>query len=322
MRKFRNWIFASMLILLFMEVWLGFPIKLETTESEIAPPVSGTTPKEAQHRIKGFHLVESASGNRDWELFAATAEGYGGQGKWHLETVKIRFYSENKLQFTVTGAQAEVDSQTRDMKIEGDVMTTSENGYKFESPVLLYTAKVRVLESPGAVRMTGPKDFKGEFLMVTAGSMRSLIGKSEMDLDGNVVAQKKVKEGKNISIRSDHARFNRLDSQARFEGKVVVNYESMKIESREAKFQYEATKKVLESIVMTGAVRLSDVSKFATSDRLRIEPEANRIVLNGAPRVVQDQDELFGDQIVFLEGGKKVKIEKMRARVEKPAGEQ
>lgn len=322
MRRLRPWVFGLLLLFLFLEIWLGFPIKLENPDRQLETDASSPAATEAQQKMKGVHLVESRSGDRDWELFADAAEGYEGQGKWQLRKVKILFYSENKPQYTVTGESAEIDTKTKDMKIEGKVRTVSENGYRFESPLLLYLARQRLLQSPGPVRMYGPGDSQGEGLTLSSNYMRSYVGQSEMNLEGNVIAQRKFDSGRRFSIRSNRAVFSGRQFLARFEEKVVAEYDSMKLESPEASFQYKPGSNLLESVQMKGGVRVSDVDKFATADLVRIEPETNRIVLSGQPRVVQDQDEILGEQIVFIDGGKRVKIEKMRARVEKAQGEE
>ncbi|MFN7729663.1 MAG: LPS export ABC transporter periplasmic protein LptC, partial [Bdellovibrio sp.] len=315
-RKYRGAIFLGLLTLLFLEIWLGFPIKLENFESPVTMDSAMVTKDEVQQKMKGVHLVESSKGTRDWELFADAAEGFEGKGKWQIQKVKILFYSENKVQFTVTGKAAEIDTKTKDMKIEGAVRTVAENGYQFESEILLYKAGPRILESPGSVRMVGPSDAQGPGMVVMANSMRGLVDKSEVTLEGNVTARKQFKTGRQFGVRSQFAQFSGLHYQARFRDQVMIEYGAMKLESPEAAFQYKTTSSLLEFVQLKGGVKINDADKYATADQVRIEPETNRIVLNGKPRVVQGQDELMGEQIVFIDGGKKVKIEKIRARVE------
>ena len=319
MRKFRNGIFIGLLALLFLEIWLGFPIKLENPDSMMPVTSSSdeTVTNEAQQKMKGVHLVEGSKGERDWELFADAAEGFEGKGKWRIQKVRIQFYSENEAKFTVTGDSGEIDAKTKDMKIEGNVKTVSVNGYRFESPLLLYMAGPRLLQSPGPVKMMAPGDAEGEGLVLTSNFMRAFVAQSEMSLEGNVHAQKRFKTGRNFSIRSQNAQFSGQHYQARFRDNVVIQYDSMKLESPEASFQYRSSSSLLELVQLRGGVKINDLDKYATSEQVQIEPETNRIILTGKPRVVQGQDELMGEQIVFIDGGKKVKIEKMRARVEK-----
>ncbi len=50
------------------------------------------------------------------------------------------------------------------------------------------------------------------------------------------------------------------------------------------------------------------------SDDLRIDFSTQKLTFSGKPRLYQDEDELVGDKIIFLEGGKKVKVEKVKAK--------
>ena len=63
-------------------------------------------------------------------------------------------------------------------------------------------------------------------------------------------------------------------------------------------------------------MRVSDAVKFATSDNVRVFFEEEKLIFRGAPRVVQNNDELRGEEIVFLQRGDIVKVQKARARVE------
>jgi lipopolysaccharide export system protein LptA len=63
---------------------------------------------------------------------------------------------------------------------------------------------------------------------------------------------------------------------------------------------------------MQGVVKVSDIDKFATSENVQYDPEQNKFTFNGHPRVVQNSDEITGDQIVFMNGGKKVRVEKLK----------
>lgn len=166
MRNLKTSIFIVLLIFLFIEVWVGFPIQLEKKTEEPRPALAGYNQSGAEKKMEGVHLVESKSGTRDWELFAESAEGYEGQGAWELKNVKVLYYSGDKVEFTVTGQTGKIDTKTKDMQIAGDVLTISNNGYRFQSPVLSYFSNQRILKSPEKVRMTSPPDESGKAMKV------------------------------------------------------------------------------------------------------------------------------------------------------------
>lgn len=65
---------------------------------------------------------------------------------------------------------------------------------------------------------------------------------------------------------------------------------------------------MLDRIVLSGGVKLTDKDKKATCRELEINLTEDKMTLRGQPKVQQGDDEINGNEIVFLDGGKKVKI--------------
>jgi lipopolysaccharide transport protein LptA len=147
--------------------------------------------------------------------------------------------------------------------------------------------------------------------------MEALVDESLMRIKDQVVAMKQVGEGKEFQIKSNSAEFSGKDRTARFSGNVSIDVGSMKMEGPEANFIYRPGADILQSVLVKGGVKVSDLDKYATSDTVKFDPEQNKFTFNGRPRVVQNNDEITGEQIVFVDGGKKVKVEKIRAKMEK-----
>lgn len=332
MRKLTGILFAIFMVFLFLEILVGFPIHLEhepepveTKPAQAAtdgkaggnsqkPPEKGT---ETQQKMQGVHLVESRKGNRDWELFSESAESNQGKGAWKLQNVRVLFYNNDKVDFTVTGKSGTIDSESKNMKIEGDVVTKSSNGYTFQSNSVAYLAAQRVIYSPDEIRMMGPPDDKGKGLILTGERMEAHVEESLMVIKEKVVATKTLSDGKKFQIRAGSAEFSGKSRLAHFSNDVAIDVGAMKMQGPEANFEYRSGADILQSVVVKGGVKVSDVDKYATSDTVNFDPEQNKFTFNGRPRVVQNNDEITGDQIVFIDGGKKVKVEKIKARVEK-----
>jgi len=96
----------------------------------------------------------------------------------------------------------------------------------------------------------------------------------------------------------------------------VIDMETMRVTGPEAKFIYDSKSDAFESVHVDGGVRMTDTDKFATSNSVNVEFKKDRMILSGAPRVVQNGDELVGDEIVFLEGGRKVQVSNAKAQIE------
>jgi LPS export ABC transporter protein LptC/lipopolysaccharide transport protein LptA len=316
MNRLSNWVFAGLLILLFLEILIGFPIKLETVDETQEVKQDLTQLSGADKKMEAVHLVESREGNRDWELFSEKAEGYEGEGSWELKNVKVLFYNRDVVQFTVTGDSGRIDNKTKDMNIEGNVRTVSSNGYKFQTSKVFYSSKERTLTSPESVQMMSPPDKKGKSMLLSGDQMQAIVDESTMTISNNVHAKKTIDNEKEIKISSKGAQFSSRSNMAKFFDQVVIEIDSIRLEGPEASFQYDDGTDFLKSVLIKGGVKMSDYDKFATSEMMRFDPSENKFVLSGNPRVVQNKDEILGDKITFIDGGKKVKVENLRGRMD------
>ncbi len=326
MAKFKNYIFIALLVFLFVEVLIIFPAHLERQEETtttkkkqngVAESIEETGGKAAEQKMGGVHLVESQSGQRDWELFAKSAEGSEGLGAWKLTKVRVLFYNREKVEFTVTGDKGTIDSKSKDIEITGNVITKSENGYTFRTPSISYSSKTRLILSPEQVLMQGPSDKSGAGIYLKGSKMTVSVDQSKMKIEGTVTAKKPAENGKSFDVQADGAEFSGKSREAKFFGRVRMAYDGMKIEGPEAAFIYSKSADVLQAVNVLGGVKVSDVDKFATSESMSLDLIADKYIFKGRPKVIQNNDELSGEEIIFLDGGKKVKVERVRAKVEK-----
>lgn len=318
MPSFRIIFISILFLLLFLEIWLGFPVHLEWGAEEAQIDISQLKKNsDIEKRMEGVHLAESRAGSKDWELYSESAEGYGGSGSWKLKKVKVLFYNEDRVQFTVLGNTGTIDSKTKDMEISGDVLIQSPHGHKIQTHSMNYLSEVRKIKSPGKVKMLAPSDLNGKSMLVEGNWFDSEVDKNIMRIHQNVTAQKKLSDGRTLFVKSNEAEFYGNERTAKFVDHVSIEVDSMKIEGPEAQFQYKDGVSALQSVLVKGGVQVSDLDKYATSDLIRFDPSENRFTLTGKPRVVQNNDEILGDQIIFIDGGKKVKVQNMKARVEK-----
>ncbi|MBS1971219.1 MAG: LPS export ABC transporter periplasmic protein LptC [Bdellovibrionales bacterium] len=329
----KNTLFVILLVALFVEVLVIFPNRLEhkkddapieLTRDENAEDKDKDKNKEpdkskivsASQKAKGVHLVETQLGSRDWELFSETAEG-DQASSWELRNVRVLFYNKEKLSFTVTGDRGSIDGKSKDLHIRGNVVTKSENGYIFKTPSIFYNAKKRQIQSPEKVNMQGPKDEMGDGFVLDGVNMLVLVDENRMTMTQNVRGSKKFKDGKEFFIVSDKADFSGQSRQAKFTGNVEVKYDNLRMQGPAAIFQYKGKTDLINYIQMQGGVRVNDMDKVATAETVNLDLFKNIFTFRGKPKVIQNNDELSGEEIIFLDGGKKVKVEKVRARLEK-----
>ena len=90
--------------------------------------------------------------------------------------------------------------------------------------------------------------------------------------------------------------------------------DSTRITGPEARFDYDSKTDLVKSIYVSGGTRVSDPDKWATAQNVNIDFKSNKFVFRGSPRVVQNNDELRGEEIVFLDNGKQVQVQRARAK--------
>jgi LPS export ABC transporter protein LptC len=285
----------------------------ETQDDGEGESLSDDSFKQAMH---GAHAVGTSEGKKEWEIWADEAFDFSSEQDWTLANVKAVFTGEDGVYFTVTGKEGYVEPDSKNMQIKGNVITRSSNGYVFRTETVSYTAASRFLQSPGAVRVTGPRDGNGDSLKMSGVGMEANVATSTVEILDQVKASKAVKEDKVARIRSRRAMLSGKKRMATFHGNVIIDMDDMRITGPDAEFVYDKKNEAVESMYVKNGVKVSDSLKYATSDNVRVLFEEEKFVFRGAPRVVQNSDELTGDQIVFLDGGKRVKVQKVRARVD------
>jgi LPS export ABC transporter protein LptC/lipopolysaccharide transport protein LptA len=285
-------------------------------EETTGPAQAVQTPADVEHDVRGAHAIETREGKRDWEMWSESAMTYKSRSQWVLNEVRIKLFGENGVDFTVTGKEGEIERETKNFKVSGHVVTRSSNGYQFMTETVEYNSQTRFLQSPGEVEMMGPRDPNGSRLNLKGEGLSADLSSSLIEIKRAVRAQRRFPPDRFLVIRSDGAQFSGQKRLARFIGNVVMDMDDMRITGPEAEFEYDPKKELVKSISVKGGVKASDTQKWATAQNLKVQFEDDKYIFRGNPRVVQDTDELRGEEIVFLDGGKRVQVQRARAKVD------
>ncbi len=282
-----------------------------TANAETAKgPVEGQTGQVMQD----VHLVEAKPGGKEWELWAKKAVRPKDNAPWTIEQVEIKFFGENEVVYTVTGDRGFVESAQNNIRIIGNVFMRSSNGYTFRTESIAYQSETRLLETPHTIEMDGPKEPDGSRFTLTGESLSANLATNEIVINKNVRAKKSVKAGKSAMIASSKAEFSGKSKKGRFFDGTVIDIESLRITGPEAVFSYNGNH--IDSVVVDGGVKVTDVDKYATADKVAVFLDEEKYIFKGSPRVVQSGDELFGDEIILSDGGKKVQVSNARAKID------
>jgi LPS export ABC transporter protein LptC len=325
-RIIQQGILLSLFLFLFIELLFFVPKTLETNDATLPNqnPLDQQLGESRGQKMEGVHLVEGQGDKRDWELFSTSAEGMIGQGVWDLKQVTVIFYARTGDSYKVTGDIGKIDTATKNIDILGNVFTSSSNGYEVKTSELHYTTGDKLLKLPQRLQIKGPKDKEGYRINVKANNMLTYLETSLMILEGNVVSERKMRgpngTEKNVRIKSGMAHLSGKSNLVRFFNPVQVFYDNFEVNAPEAFFTYRPQTDVPESILINGGVKVNGMNRQASTENLRIDVSQDQYILRGSPRVLQNGDEIIGEEIIFLNGGTKVRVEKARAYVEETGG--
>jgi lipopolysaccharide export system protein LptA len=146
--------------------------------------------------------------------------------------------------------------------------------------------------------------------------MKASVEKSNMEILSEVNAEKNLEKGRKMLISSHRAVFSGVDKTAKFYDDVILDLDSMRITGPEARFDYDSKSDLVKSVYVSGGTRVSDSDKWATAQNVTIDFKEEKFVFRGSPRVVQNNDDLRGEEIVFLDGGKQVLVQRARAKMD------
>ncbi len=326
MKKAGRYTLGILFFLLIAELVVFGPIDLKEKKASSVKDIKSLVAKSADgngddsnvgQAMQGVHVIETKNESKEWELWADHALGMRDKDSLELSQVKAKFFAEHEVTFEVVGATGIVETELKNMVVDGGVITKSSNGYVFRTQKISYDSAKRVLRSETAVDVKGPKDQNGRSLAISGNTMTANLDQTFVLIEDNVKAKKMIKPDQYMAVTSQKVRLEGKDKSVRFLGNVIIDIDGMRISGPDAVFRYDSKSDMIETIDLDGGVKVSDMNKWATSDKLSINLAKNEYVFDGQPRVVQDNDELRGDRITFLEGGKKVKVQNAKIKVSK-----
>jgi LPS export ABC transporter protein LptC len=317
----RRWILFFLFVLLGMEILTIAPKRLgnkeETKKEKVVKqePSSITTTAQV---MRGVRLVETGKGGKEWELEANYAQGYKEKGAWKMQGVTTKYFGEGENIYKVTGDSGVIELESKDMEIMGNVLMETSEGYTMKTNSVKFNSKTRQLSTKDHVSIRGPKK-DGKFELEANGFSADM-HTNVMDLQSDVKALREVTKDKDMNIKSATAQIQGKNGIARFKKDVEVDLEGVRMTGSIADFIYDQKTKTLKSLVMQNDVRVTDQEHFSSSDKAQVIFDKNEFILSGNPRVIQNDNELRGEEIHLLNGGKEVRVLRARARVENEKG--
>ena len=148
--------------LVLLRLWVNLR---ERKASEKLSEVPKILTDGADTRLEKIHLVEDKHGQKTWELEATSAQQYQDQNMLVLKDVKVTFFSKDGRVFSLSGKEGKVYQDSKNLEIIGDVVLTSNDGYRLKTQSISYNHK------ENKARTSDPVEIEGEQLRLEGRGM-------------------------------------------------------------------------------------------------------------------------------------------------------
>jgi LPS export ABC transporter protein LptC len=115
------------------------------------------SPPSPELTLRQVHMIETRGGSKLWELWADQVEVHEREGFAILTRVRrpveaVLFSSRGTLR--CTAGRARVDMQTKDVRLEGEILARSEDGAELRTETLRWVASTRRIQTDQPVTVT------------------------------------------------------------------------------------------------------------------------------------------------------------------------
>jgi len=276
------------------------------------------------HTLNDMHVVEAYNETKDWELFADIAKNIRGEGVWNLKGVKVNFYNEDKIDFTVSGDSAVYDSSTRGLNFEGDIVGTMTNQNSFATQSLSYNPFLRkvISDTPvtfkSKINKSSPLESNG--MTLNAHKMETHIVSQDILFSEGVNGHYSNSETGNIKISAVSAKVSKQNQNVEFFDNVVMFWPQGQFESDYLLIESHPVTQKIENILFKGNVRLHMDNRFASCGKARLIISSQAIELDENPRIIENQNQIEGEKIIINYLDNSVIVNKMKANLSEGAG--
>lgn len=124
-------------------------------------------------QVRDVHYTEVGDSGMKWEINADTARYQKKENLAFFDKLTVKLVMKDGKTFVMTGDRGRLNTESRDMEIEGNVGIVSENGDRFTTDRLRYRNSDKVIETDRPVTMENQR-----FQVNGVGIVVSLEGKT------------------------------------------------------------------------------------------------------------------------------------------------
>lgn len=315
---------AGILLTVFGGFLIGFPSPCN--EPTLAESYLGHQTKSAEnlyqskHTKAAFgmskvHFLESQGNKPSWEIKSEFGELYRKENYAFLTIVDVLFFSDktgNKIKSRSQHGTAYLSKN--EIALEGNVQIESQKGYLFTIEKLLYDGNKHTFSSEEEVEMVGPNPERPQMKLLGKGFHGNL-DDEEFGVRKNVRAEKKIKEGNVMRIRSHAGKFYTNDQVAIFTGGVKTNLLKLEVFSDYLKLKLEEEDEA--SIEARGKVRLKQKKMDGRAQVMKLSTTSSAIILEGEAVVNTEDNQMRGERVILYPEEERVEVHQAQGKFTK-----
>ncbi len=146
-------------ILSVIAFWIGLYAFRTQRPATPVPKVSTTGSGSSQVGLQEINFVQVKDGVKLWELKAETVEYQQPKNLVSFKKVTLTYFPKDDKPIRLVGNLGNLDTQTKNISIEGEVVMSTPEGYELKVPSLYYNDDKREVSSEGTFTFKGPSIF-------------------------------------------------------------------------------------------------------------------------------------------------------------------
>lgn len=238
---------------------------------------------EPEQKFTGFNLQGyNDEGDKSWEVNGDTADIVGTE--IILSNVDANTFGEEKM--NVVAKTGIVDQTSGKMRLEKDVVITSESGQTMTTDSLDWNRKKDLVTTQDDVLITG------ERMMASGTGMHAQPGLklAQINKDVTVVVdteEDEEKEPQKVTITSDGPMvINQVESVATFDENVVAFQEGRTLKADHMEIHFDQEMKGIQKLVCTGHVEIEQGENKSFAEKAVYTAATKKLTLSGRPKLI------------------------------------
>jgi LPS export ABC transporter protein LptC len=157
MKKIKNILIIG--ILCVVAFWLGLYAFRTQKPPTPVPKASNAGTAPGNIGLQEINFVQVKDGIKLWELKAEAVEYQQSKNMVSFKKVNLTYFPKSEKPISLVGNLGNLDTQTKNIFIEGQVVISTPDGYELKVPSLNYRDDLREVTTEGAFTFKGPDLF-------------------------------------------------------------------------------------------------------------------------------------------------------------------